>query len=172
MIQIRSSIFETNSSSVHAICISRKEPSSFPREVHFHTDEFGWCRGLADPADYIYSAALQLEREDFLQYMKDVLESRGVKCVFHKSDDDWHYYIDHGGELTELIHCLYNNEDLLLRYLFSKESFIETGNDNDDCCPNYCSPYIYDWDSDLRPAPRIPNPMHKPNDFEYFEKGN
>lgn len=173
MIQIRHSIFETNSSSVHAICISRKKPVHFPARVDFYIGEYGWESGYPDRADYIYTAALQLDRYDFIRYMMETLESHGISCTFEEPDDNAYFYaIDHGAELSELINALYSSKDLLLRYLFSDASFVETGNDNSDYCPNYADPYVYDWESDIRPTPKLPNPNHRPNDFEYFVKGN
>ena len=40
--------------------------------------------------------------------------------------------VDHAIELKEFVDALLQDEELLKRYLFSKESFILTGNDNED----------------------------------------
>jgi hypothetical protein len=67
---------------------------------------------------------------------------------------------------------LFEDEDLLLRCLFSPESIVYTGHDNMKaeeylpCCA-YQSTY-YDWDTDKD----VPNPYHDPDNFEYFAKGN
>ena len=54
MIQIRSSVFETNSSSTHSIAISKK-PVVAGKYIRFCIGEFGWANGIADTADYLYT---------------------------------------------------------------------------------------------------------------------
>lgn len=41
-------------------------------------------------------------------------------------------YIDHGNEGKEFINALLNNEELLLSFLFCEDSYLITGNDNED----------------------------------------
>lgn len=68
-IQIRRGVFETNSSSTHAICIKKEGEFSFPTEkswdespiVRFHANfEFGWewaeCYDIESKAAYLYEA--------------------------------------------------------------------------------------------------------------------
>ena len=58
---------------------------------------------------------------------------RGVWYYYHLKDYPKHYFgIDHSGELKDFLEEIFNDETLLMNYLFSPESFIATGNDNDD----------------------------------------
>ena len=41
-------------------------------------------------------------------------------------------YVDHGNEAKEFVDAVCTDENKLLHYLFSKKSYVETGNDNDD----------------------------------------
>ena len=54
MRQIRSSVFETNSSSTHSIAIPRSSP--LIKGIAFQIGEFGWGFNSVDPADYFYTA--------------------------------------------------------------------------------------------------------------------
>lgn len=62
MIQIRNGVFETNSSSTHSICISKKPVDADGCHVDFHFGEFGWENDDADVADYLYTAIYELDR--------------------------------------------------------------------------------------------------------------
>ena len=41
-------------------------------------------------------------------------------------------YVDHGHENEDFVREVCNNETLLLNYLFGSDSYIATGNDNED----------------------------------------
>ena len=53
-------------------------------------------------------------------------------------------YVDHASDMKELIDAVLENEGLLKRYLFSTDSFIATGNDNEDGYPEIRVNYEYD----------------------------
>ena len=42
MLQIRNSLFETNSSSVHALIIPKDNPVYIPKSVRLYGGEYGW----------------------------------------------------------------------------------------------------------------------------------
>ena len=42
MINVRQSVFETNSSSMHSICIAKQNNYDIPSTLHFDFGEFGW----------------------------------------------------------------------------------------------------------------------------------
>ena len=42
MIKVRNGCFETNSSSVHTLVISRNMPEVLPPSISFHIREYGW----------------------------------------------------------------------------------------------------------------------------------
>lgn len=66
MRQIRTGVFETNSSSTHSICISteRSLPLDYPSVVHFSCKHFGWKEAKLDSPDekasYLYASILDL----------------------------------------------------------------------------------------------------------------
>lgn len=182
MIQIRNGIFETNSSSVHTIAVSKEPYHDLPSEKYFHLDGFGWENGYADPADYLYTAIFELyyenDREKFYEcigHIKSVLAVHTVDAVFHTPKDidtSYDYYIDHAFETIDFVNAIMASDDLLMRYLFSDESFVHTGNDNDGNCPNEDEEFIYDYDFSSKSSIKTKNPDHHPDKFDYFSKGN
>ena len=151
MINIRKNVFETNSSSVHAICISKDKELEIPKELTFCFDDYGWQDNLLNTpiqlASYLYTAIYNLyfdnkdELNDFKNYIYDTLGKHGCDCTFDEPKNERYGidygYIDHLGELVPLIESLRKSEKKLLRFLFSPDSFIVTGNDNSDT--------FYDW---------------------------
>lgn len=136
-IQIRQGVFETNSSSIHAICIAKElgYPKELPKELIFYRDEFGWeneeYRLVEKKASYLYEAILCIYSDPYikLKEVEKILNKYGTKCEFKNPDKLFEGYIDHGSELRQFIEDLLSNEDKLMTYLFG-DSFIITGNDN------------------------------------------
>lgn len=178
--QIRSSVFETNSSSTHSIAIS-KSPAVIGKRIYFGIGEYGWENDTADTADYLYTAILEQDDWiDLLDRLKEILDKHSIKYKFKeprwRKSEDGNYtwleygYIDHSGEARELIFALLDNEDLLMRYLFG-DSAVYTGNDNQDHVPNGCNiadAEYYDWEADKW----VSNPYHDPINYDYYYKGN
>ena len=146
MINIRKNIFETNSSSTHAICIAKSNDYHIPSELHFEFGEFGWenrfLSGPTELASYLYTAICEIyynkpeEIEKFKNEIYELLGKYGCECTFEEpTKSSWGYdsgYVDHAGELVDLIDSLRKSEKKLLRFLFSYDSYIITGNDNDE----------------------------------------
>lgn len=150
MINIRNNLFETNSSSVHAICWSKNNDWEIPDTLHFTFGEYGWDNEMLattyELASYLYTALCSIyedkELSDYKNYIYDTLGRYGCECTFAEpSTAKWRYfdygYIDHSHELLPFIESLRASEKKLLKFLFSPESFIMTGNDN--------SEEFYDW---------------------------
>lgn len=128
--------------------------------VEFVSGEFGWefevYNDTYSKASYLWTAIVkyykdQYKIENIKNNIEKVLESEGIKCIFEpyivsKSSDGeytWYNfesfaYIDHEYNLGEFLSGLFPNEgeevneELLLSYLFNPNSYVETGNDNDD----------------------------------------
>ena len=159
MIQIRQGVFETNSSSTHAISIAKfSETLCIPETVRFtHDHEFGWEQAIyndyENKAAYLWVAVCSQydgpEDEDRLLEIKikitDILTNAGVKSVIFQEANyvtsQWNAertyldiggYIDHTEDLDGWIDDLLDEPELLLGYLFNPDSQVETGNDNDD----------------------------------------
>lgn len=180
--QIRSSVFETNSSSTHSIAIS-KAPVVIGKSIHFGIGEFGWENDTANTADYLYTAILYVYSSDVaeekIEHLKRILDKYDVSYNFEEpkywiSSSGSAYldngYIDHGDELTGFLDTILSNEDLLMRYLFGN-STVYTGNDNQDHEPSGCN-IAWDEYHDWGAGKWMPNPYHDPVNYDYFYKGN
>ena len=149
-IAIRKGVFETNSSSVHSICIS-KEPIkdlNFPEKLFFRHGEFGWSdiyyRTPEEKAAYLYQAILAHpnvdKKWDSVEKRKDrlfqMLSEAGISIDFEAPKiDEWGFeygYIDHVSDLGDFVDKLLKNKKRLLNFLFSYKSYVHTGNDNED----------------------------------------
>lgn len=168
---IRSSIFETNSSSVHAICIGKHwDRNSLPSDIIFKEGEFGsgfnTYNTMQDRASYLYTTIVaptrllrdrirreteepykshipeeikqqhktQLAERDvwstkMLQYVINTIESYGVKVHILDTKNHKGYNSNFDDmNIDAWLHSL-ENPELLMTYLFSDESKVETGND-------------------------------------------
>ena len=156
MIQIRLSQFETNSSSVHSLVIPKDTKIDIPHSVYLFEGEYGWTEHKDyDTLSYFYTACVERGKEEvekFFSYLKrkgvEEINSRELRWKKDSYEGkEYEYaegfdgYIDHGGELP--LDEFFANENLLDRFLFSEDSFVETGNDNSDYCPDADS---YDHD--------------------------
>lgn len=171
MKNVRNGVFETNSSSVHSIAISKSklDYSKIPKKVHFHSGEYGWeVDVVEDTASYLYTGATS---EQMNQIVK-ILNDDGIECVV-SSGSEWSG-IDHSGDLMEFIEDLIRNKDKLYRFLFG-DSVIYTGNDNscedEDMC--YCGESrVCRFDPEAQDYVDIANPNHDAENYEYYVKGN
>lgn len=164
MLQIRNNVFETNSSSSHALALAKDtDYRNHPNVVYFEQGEFGWEDEEVSPADYLYTYILtQVEGwymetvavEDmldsyYIRKIDDLLSKFGIKCVFDGytiEKDNYDNpecieitgYIDHQSSdmLKSIFDNLISDEKLLYRYLFA--SHVYTGNDNESSeAPDY-----------------------------------
>ena len=162
-VQIRQGVFETNSSSTHAISICEYHSGvTLPEVVNFETNQdFGWefedYTDVYSKANYLWLAICykydELEHEDELLNAKAILTQYlaniGVRAEFEElkyTDTSWNPeikyldmkgYIDHPGDLYEMVDALLEDPNLLYGYLFNDRSMISTGNDNDDRSIDY-----------------------------------
>lgn len=146
MNKIRRNVFETNSSSVHSIVITKNETE--PRnDVVFELGEFGWECEVYDSTDakatYFYTAACSVCRTDVREKIRELLEPQGVRCIFKINPNFKNYgecfYLNNGSidhsddeELKEFVYTLLGDASLLVNYLFNPDSFVVTYNDNMD----------------------------------------
>lgn len=144
MIKIRRNVFETNSSSTHSICITRQKLlEELPDSVDFKLGQFGWEPKIytqtKDKASYLYTAICQIgeynktfPKKQYIDNIVKFLDKNNVKYDFEDPKSVSSFYIDHVSELDEFVRLVCHSEKRLLKYLFSENSFIITGNDNDD----------------------------------------
>ena len=156
--QIRNGVFETNSSSTHSICIA-KNPTTLlpiPERLNFEFESYGWeenkLTSIREKTSYLYTCIGYLESEQeikkVLQFIVTTLQKHGVKqinfdhfnfCVYcdYKGRlatyicPNRDEYIDHGEEAIDFVEDVCSDENKLINFLFSDQSFILTGNDNE-----------------------------------------
>lgn len=149
--QIRYGVYETNSSSTHAICIAKDNTYNLENHIDFCVGEYGWeseeYKDTYNKASYLITAILSFDK-DFadtkLEILKDILNANGITYTFPKCEVEsyqwknkvrYYYdidgYIDHAEELKYWIEKLLSDKNELFKYLFG-DSIIITGNDNDD----------------------------------------
>ena len=142
MIKVRRGVFETNSSSTHSICITKSDLNiNFPESITFSVGDFGWEEDKLfdhyEKASYLYTAIMCLydkkEQQKFIDFIVKTLDKNNIDYRFVPIGSEY-YGIDHCSELREVVELICHSEKRLLRYLFSEESFILTGNDNNDSC--------------------------------------
>ena len=158
MLQVRNSLFETNSSSTHSITIANNYEDEFkeylPESLEFEVGEYGWeferYDDLQSRSNYLYTAILTCgcDAEVCLKKLRETLESYGIEVYFTEVGLGEWFYIDHSYEMGDFVDTILNDETLLMNYLFSPESFIATGNDNcneelnvDTCAKNILMEY-------------------------------
>lgn len=193
MIQIRTGVFETNSSSTHSIAIPRN--CGTIDGVYFRTGEFGWGWEEVDPADYFYTAIYVVseteeEAQARLEKLKNILNENGIWYKFGKVETHvWHNeysghdyfgldngYIDHGYELKDFVDELLNDDAKLVRFLSG--GLVFTGNDNSDteerCFIERNEEYLekYDWDTKKYYPIKNPYYMSDCDNYEWYYKGN
>ena len=142
---IRSKVFETNSSSIHTLaifnnvdCISDyvKMLEEFDaRNYNIEVGEFNWEFEIYnDPIsilEYIYSFAYQMDNhnnfeKNYLNRLKQLLPNTN----FIKPEDDYYYFIDHCYDWENQLDFIFENKENLAKLMFNGE--IRTGNDNTD----------------------------------------
>lgn len=144
MVKIRNGMFETNSSSTHTIIVTEQktEPGAI---VDFRMGEFGWECGKLDTVDekasYLYTMACELYGRDVYQDLYEVLSKYGVQCscTLPYHEDKYGFgngYVDHASCGAQFVMDMMNHDKALIKYLFSDDSFVVTGNDNMDLCDN------------------------------------
>jgi hypothetical protein len=147
--QIRKGVFETNSSSTHSICIAKNVELNIPDSLHLEYGEFGWgedsLQSVEEKASYLFTALMQLEKKEYFNELLKTLARNDVDVTYEaNSTASYGGYIDHGGELTEFLDDIFEDEKKLSNYLFSPLSFILTGNDNSDSDVSIDVDYEYD----------------------------
>ena len=148
MIKVRQGVFETNSSSTHAIIIAREGTHPYNR-INFSIGEYGWEQrfydGPNEKASYFYTAACALLGKDVKNDIVKLLEPYGIECEFrgtpvfraydYNGKTEYYLdngYVDHYREAEDFVNSLMNDASLLIDFIFNDESYVETGNDNDD----------------------------------------
>ena len=154
--KVRRGVFETNSSSTHSVCISKKSVSnlSLPKTIIFKPAEFGWSFNILntpeEKASYLYSAFFSMypskenvaKISEWKNYLYEALNKYGIEAEFIEPENDGssHPYCDVYNSFVydseykgfEAFIKAVRNEKHLIRFLFSSASIVITGNDNSE----------------------------------------
>ena len=197
MLQIRNGVFETNSSSSHALALAREaDYNNHPDVVNFEQGDFGWADEEVSPADYLYTYILtvvmgnyedDIPASDVFEnpYIKDIiynLSKFGIKCTFdgYGEDNYWGEVIHVGGHIdhqsSDMLATIFDDimcdEKALYRYLFA--SHVYTGNDNECSSPDhilkrdYGDAQIGEWNYTTKRYDYTDNPYYDPEHYDYF----
>lgn len=157
MTQIRTKLFETNSSSSHSLSVSSTGifENHKANQVIVETGEFGWEQDVYSyfhgKASYIlttllvtksrhinneedlteerYLREIFVENDYFLKMLRDVIkEYTGAENVYFRIGRS--YYVDHQSSYLIFDEGVMNDEERLKNFLFNTESYVETDNDN------------------------------------------
>ena len=181
--QIRKNVFETNSSSTHAICISKDiiSKTSLPDHVEFTHDEFGWEFAVHEDtftkASYLYEAIHSCyddeELTEKLNQLESMLNEYNITCEFEPTKDlKWgDGYIDHGYETIDFVNAVLDDKDKLITYLFG-DSFVVTGNDNGDSYSDYMYVYEGEEETDWGTFPNYGELKPRFDYYDIYQKGN
>lgn len=184
--QIRWGVFETNSSSTHAICISTNHDTNklkLPDCASFARGEFGWeCRKLKsvwEKASYLYEAVLGTycddDAKEKLNHIEKILNKYNIKCDFEPTSSEYWDggYIDHVGEddMLEWLECMLSDDDTLLTYLFG-DAFVITGNDNSDEFRDVMYKSLGKVDTDYGTWTEYGDLKKEYNGYDIYYKGN
>lgn len=151
-VQIRRGVFETNSSSVHSICIATESNRSPLKTIYINAGDFGWEHDfLYSPSEkmsYLVTALYDSNAYDvattdemfgkLLTWLKeeDIGYEVNIKKELARYRSGLYYsingYVDHAEGCGAFLDYVFASKENMLNYLFSPDSFIITGNDNEE----------------------------------------
>lgn len=146
MIQIRHGVFETNSSSTHAVCIATRGKLVIPERLHFDADWFGRhpeppFLDVYNRACYLWSCILtgtykekKLEVSRHQNFIFNTLAEHGCVATFNTEDEGW---VEDYNVGAQLVAYATKSKKHLLNYLFNPLSFVLVGGDEYEECYDY-----------------------------------
>ena len=165
-IQIRNSVFETNSSSIHTIAITKYNGSSKNNiTLEAQTGNFGWEHKLymlpKDKLSYLWTAIYCLAdnvgyyenefKKDIVKHAQVIKEweeiifnafsnyNINIEFIYSEPFALFGYGIDHSNELIPMLNDFKENPELIVDFVLGNYSNVETYNDNSEYtleCPD------------------------------------
>ena len=147
MIQQRSNVFETNSSSVHSICIGKTFDNNPKTALSFNYGCMGWGWKDVSIRDYIWTMCCcdamgyddkgkkridYKKLDDYSKRISKSLMDAGVNCQCHFAYpmiDSW-FFISDPEDIPFKLDEVISDCGLLAFMCASNSSFVELGNDN------------------------------------------
>lgn len=156
-VQIRPGVFETNSSSTHAISIIKKSNiTEYPDKVIFDKGNFGWefeiYNSTSDKASYLWEAIIgyyhcNIDKvKECIQVITDTLTKYNIKAVFVYDDITMHTHTYNSGDTYTYVKCKNTNgedDDGYIDHTEELEPFIESVIYNEKQLLNY----LFDYNS-------------------------
>lgn len=142
MLKKRNKVFETNSSSTHCITVSDRNNGKYDLPITIKPDwygEFGWqwetWSSIEEKLAYMIRCLIAYDYtketlQDKIKPIQERLHSLGINFELPTYDDWQDGYVDHEDWYQEEMEDIYNNDNDLLNFLLSENSYIEGGNDN------------------------------------------
>lgn len=142
MLKKRNKVFETNSSSTHCITVSDRNNGKYDLPITVKPDwygEFGWqwetWSSIEEKLAYMIRCLIAYDYtketlQDKIKPIQERLHSLGIDFELPTYDDWQDGYVDHEDWYQEEMEDIYNNDNDLLNFLLSENSYIEGGNDN------------------------------------------
>ena len=140
---IRKGLFETNSSSVHSLCVKvGSKIDTNIDHIYFDVGEFGWECEIWEStnikASYINTLIRDCNLEEkFYPRIKEVLAKHNITCEFNTEKTD--FYVDHSFEHIELLYDIFETDEKFLTFLLGEGAVI-TDNDNGGFSEIDCDP--------------------------------
>ena len=138
--QIKHGTFETDSNSIHSICISEEPVNTENQTVHFHIGEYGLENGKYDVASYLYTAIMcRDDCDELISKLQEILHkyriSHSMEAPIFNNSVTYKIlengYIDYNEETEEFINAVFADENLLLRCLLGN-SYVHISSDIQD----------------------------------------
>ena len=128
-IQRRNSVFETNSSSTHALCIPKSdEKLQLPRTqvFHFRGNDYDLLEGeiptQQDRADFFYTILTLMPLSYFrVSYFKNFMYAHDILPIFEEPKIIPENLYDYDSDFDDLINDLLEDHHKLFRFLFSND---------------------------------------------------
>lgn len=135
IIKKRNSVFETNSSSIHSLCVPTNKPYKVPDYVNFYLKHYGWGPDVeTNPGNYLYTWLVLAGEKDRIKQLENILYKHGAVYVSfepYKEKDKWDkFWIDHLDDARAWVDAVFKDEEKLLHDLFTPGAAIYITNDN------------------------------------------
>ena len=184
-VQTRQGVFETNSSSTHAISIIKKSNiTEYPDEVRFDKGNFGWDSEIyfdtSDKASYLWEAIIGYywkniyKVKECMQVIKKTLAKYGIKAIFVYDDISMYTHTYDNGDTYSYIICKNadgEKDDGYIDHTEDLGNFIESTVFNKKRLLNY----LFDYNSYVSTGNDNSDELLKAPDFGPswdFDKGN
>ena len=134
-VKMRNGCFETNSSSIHSLCIPRSTSYRIPKYVNFYLGRYGWGPDAEiNPGNYLYTYLALTNDTKRIEQLENILYKHGAEHVsfepYNKKEGWYDFYIDHASESEDWVNSLFADEEKLLHHLFTPGAVLYITNDN------------------------------------------